>query len=293
MFTPAEILNNYTATAKTKTTLVWYKLIILAVLAGAFIAFGAAVSTFAAADFKGSAASLVKGAVFPVGLMLVVVCGAELFTGNCLLVAPAVGKQIRVRSMLKNWGLVYLGNFVGGVLIAVFVVCSRVMPDSTAAACVATAAAKSSLNFGEALLRGILCNMLVCLAVWAAMASKSAAGKILAVYLPVFAFVACGFEHSVADMYYLSAGLMTEAIYEIPSAAISLGGSALCLLAATIGNIIGGSLIALSYFAVYRRANNCVCKNAEADGDTCDSAAEVADAEAAAVKSDADGEKPN
>lgn len=252
MNTPAEIALNYKTIAQKKTSLVWYKALLLAVLAGAFIAFGAATATAASASFSGTAASLVKGAVFPVGLVLVVVCGAELFTGNCLMVSPALSKDIKVSALFRSWGIVYAGNFLGGVLIALLVTYSHVQSDAVAAACVTTAAAKCNMNFLDALLRGILCNMLVCLAVWAAMASKTTAGKILAVYLPVLAFVVCGFEHSVANMYYLTAGLLTGAEYAISAAGLSVGNALLfCLLPSTLGNIVGGSMIALTYHAVY------------------------------------------
>ncbi len=255
MKSPAEIAQNYIKVAQGKTTQKWYKLLILAVLAGAFIAFGAAVATTAGA--YASNAALVKGLVFPVGLILVVVCGAELFTGNCLLISPLIGKDIKVGGFFKNLGIVYAGNFLGGLLIAVFVVYSHALGDSkesvVVAACVKAAELKSNMGFGYALLRGILCNMLVCLAVWAAMASTSTAGKILAVYLPVLAFVVCGFEHSVANMYYLSAGLMAGVEYGITAAGLSVGNALLyCLLPSTIGNIIGGFMIGGAYHAVYR-----------------------------------------
>ncbi|MDE7463497.1 MAG: formate/nitrite transporter family protein [Clostridiales bacterium] len=242
MFTPAEITNNYITVAKNKTTMSWYKILILAVLAGAFIAFGGALATGASVGIEGTTGKLIKGAVFPLGLILVVVCGAELFTGNCLLVAPAINRDIKVKGLFKNLGLAYVGNLVGGVLIALLVVFSHVISLEAVAA---AADAKAALGFGDVLLRGILCNMLVCLAVWAAMASKSTVGKIIALYLPVFAFVVLGFEHSVADMYYLSAGLMTGEM------TANFGSCVLCLLAATIGNVIGGALIAIAYNAVY------------------------------------------
>ncbi|MDE6412109.1 MAG: formate/nitrite transporter family protein [Clostridia bacterium] len=251
MKSPAEIAQNYIKVAQGKTTQKWYKLLTLAVLAGAFIAFGAAVATTAGA--YASNAALVKGLVFPVGLILVVVCGSELFTGNCLLISPLIGKDIKVGGFFKNLGIVYAGNFLGGLLIAVFVVYSHVQNQTVAEACVAAAALKSNMGFGEALLRGILCNMLVCLAVWASMASSSTAGKILAMYLPVLAFVVCGFEHSVANMYYLSAGLMAGVEYGITAAGLTVGNALLyCLLPSTIGNIIGGFLIGGAYHTVYR-----------------------------------------
>ena len=251
MKSPVEIAHSYIQIAQGKATQKWYKTLILAVLAGAFIAFGAAVATSAGA--YATNAPLVKGLVFPVGLILVVLCGAELFTGNCLLISPTIGKDIKVGGLFKNWGIVYAGNFIGGLLIALLVVYSHVQNQTVAEACVAAAAAKSNMGFGDALLRGILCNMLVCLAVWAAMASDTAAGKILAVYLPVLCFVVCGFEHSVANMYYLSAGLMASLEYGITAAGLNVGNALLyCLLPTTIGNVIGGCLIGVAYHAVYR-----------------------------------------
>ena len=242
---------NYIIAAKNKTSARWYKTLVLAVLAGAFIAFGAALSTAAASGRSGMDAALVKGAVFPVGLILVVVCGAELFTGNNLLLLPALNRDIKPSAMFKNWGIVYGGNLIGGVLIAVLVVFGGVMGDadcSIVQACIATAANKCNMDFGSILLRGILCNMLVCLAVWASTACKNHGEKILAVYLPVFAFVVLGFEHSVANMYYLSAGLITGARFSITVAGLNIGYALLNLLAATLGNMIGGCLIATAYW---------------------------------------------
>lgn len=242
---------NYIIAAKNKTSARWYKTLVLAVLAGAFIAFGAALSTAAASGRSGMDAALVKGAVFPVGLILVVVCGAELFTGNNLLLLPALNRDIKASAMFKNWGIVYGGNLIGGVLIAVLVVFGGVMGDadgSIVQACIATAANKCNMDFGSILLRGILCNMLVCLAVWASTACKNHGEKILAVYLPVFAFVVLGFEHSVANMYYLSAGLIVGARFGITVAGLNIGYALLNLLAATLGNMIGGCLIATAYW---------------------------------------------
>lgn len=252
MNTPAEIAANYIGIAKSKTQQKWWKTFLLAVLAGAFIALGGVVSTVAASGFSGIQASLIKGAVFPLGLILVVICGAELFTGNCLLIAPALQKEIKIGKMLKNLLIVYCGNLVGGVLIAMLTVYSHAFGTATAEVCVSAAEIKSTMSFSDCLLRGILCNILVCLAVWGAMASKNAAGKILFVYLPVFAFVVCGFEHSVANMYYLTAGLTTASEYAITASGLTLGNALLFnLLPSTIGNIVGGGMVAVSYWAVY------------------------------------------
>lgn len=249
--TPKEIAEGYKKTAKDKTSNVWYKILILAVLAGAYIALGGVFATLASSGSTGMTASLIKGAVFPVGLMLVVICGAELFTGNCLLIAPLLNKDIKATAMLKNWGLAYIGNFIGAIIVALLVVYSKTYDGDIARAAVDIVAKKSDMNFGYGLLKGILCNMLVCLAVWASMASKSATGKILAIYLPIFAFVVCGFEHSIANMFYIMSAFMTSA-----SAGLNFGYALLNgLLAPTIGNIVGGGLIALAYYAVYFKAS--------------------------------------
>lgn len=242
---PIDIAKNYITVANGKTSNAWHKILLLGVLAGAFIALGGAVATVAGACASENAI-LIKGAVFPLGLMLVVICGAELFTGNCLLVAPLLNRDIKVKGLLKNWGLAYFGNFIGAVLIAVLVVYSNTYSGNVGVAAVSLVAAKSELNFGVALLKGILCNILVCLAVWMAMASKTAAGKMLAVYLPVFAFVVCGFEHSVANMFYIMSAVM------IDGGAFNFGYALLNgLLAPTIGNIIGGALIAVAFWLLY------------------------------------------
>lgn len=242
---PIEIANNYIISAKEKTSAAWHRILLLAVLAGAFIALAGALATVAGA-FSPDNAILIKGAVFPLGLMLVVVCGSELFTGNCLLVAPLLNKDIKIGGMLKNWGLAYLGNFIGATLIAVLVVYSNTYGGNVGVAAVSAVAAKSELNFGVVLLKGILCNMLVCLAVWMAMASKSSAGKMLAVYMPVFAFVVCGFEHSVANMFYIMSAVMVN------SGGFNFGYAILNgLLSPTLGNILGGALIAVAFWALH------------------------------------------
>ena len=251
MYTQAETYLNYITVAQNKTGAKWYKTLLLAVFAGAFIAFGAVASNISSATFSGSGASIAKAAVFPIGLTLVIFFGAELFTGNSLLLAPAVGKQIKISALFKNWGIVYGGNLIGSVLIAVIIVYSGVQTGAAKEACITVAANKCNMNFGIALLRAIPCNMLVCLAVWFALSAKSASGKIASLYLPVFAFVLCGFEHSVANMYYLTAGLLTGS-----SDGLNIGNALLnCLLPTTLGNILGGAIIALSLHFLYGRKN--------------------------------------
>lgn len=252
MNSPKEIASNYLGIAKSKTSFSWHKILLLGVLAGMFIALAGVFSSFAGTGLDGAQGRLVRGAVFPLGLILVVLCGAELFTGNCLLVAPALSREIKVKGLLKNWGLAYLGNFIGSVLVALLVSLCFSADDPTAITTVATAAAKCDASFGVTFVKGILCNILVCLSVWAAMASKSAAGKILAVFMPIFAFVSCGFEHSIADMYYITSGLMTSVFLGMPVDALNFGNGLLyCLLPSTLGNIVGGGLLAVLFWAVF------------------------------------------
>lgn len=254
MNTPKEIAYNYADIAKAKVSQKWYQSLILAILAGMFIAFGGAASTAASTAVSGGLGTLAKGLIFPVGLILVVICGAELFTGNCLLIAPIVSREIKPSSTLKHWGIVYLGNLIGGVLIGLLVAYSHAIDSSVLANIALT---KCNLTFLDAFLRGILCNMLVCLAVWCAMASKSVSGKIIALYMPIVAFVVCGFEHSVANMYFLSSGLFACTIQSSVAEGLNVGNALLnCLLPSTLGNILGGFFIALAYHLVYRKKSN-------------------------------------
>lgn len=243
MYTGYETANNYKFTAESKTNNKWYKTFISAIYAGCFIALAGALATVAGTADEGTASTLIKAAVFPIGLILVVLTGSELFTGNCLLLAPAVNRDIKFGGLFKNLSIVYAANLLGSVFIALIVVYSGTMSDAVANAAVSVAAYKCNLNFGEALLRAVPCNILVCFAVWCSMSCKTATGKMLAAYFPIFAFVACGFEHCVANMYYLTAGLLSSAKYAITASSLNVGNALLNgLLASTIGNVLGGML---------------------------------------------------
>ena len=255
MNTGYEIANNYKTTAYGKVTNKWYKTLILSIFAGCFIAIAGALATVASAGFEGTTATLIKAAVFPAGLIMVVLTGSELFTGNCLLLAPVLNKDIKITAMLKNLGIVYAGNLVGSALIALLTTYGGVMTGTIADAAVSVAAYKCGLTFGEALLRAVPCNILVCIAIWCSFAAKSVSGKILAVYPPIFAFVACGFEHSVANMYYLINGLLVSAKYGTAANGLNVGNALLYgILPSTLGNIIGGMLfVALPLWLVFFR----------------------------------------
>ncbi len=252
MYSPAEISERVAAAGETKTRLSALNMLLLGIFAGAFIALAGVAATFA----NVYVGKLAGACVFPCGLAMVVVAGSELFTGNNLIIISVLEKRSTVGGMLKNWVLVYLGNLIGSLLVVVLSVYGGVFsnPD-VAAALVSTAAAKASISLGDALLKGILCNFLVCVAVWMSFGTKTAEGKILVVFFPIMAFVLSGFEHSVANMFYLPGGILTAAKYGIDAAGLTLSSALLHnLLPVTIGNILGGSvLVGCGYWAVYLR----------------------------------------
>jgi formate/nitrite transporter len=249
------------------------RLFVLAVLGGAFIAFGAGFATVAstgAAEAIGLGPSrALAGLVFSVGLVLVVVAGAELFTGNNLLVMAVVAGRISPFAMARNWAIVYAGNLVGAVGTAWLVYAAGQYQDAGGAfgrQALDTALAKATLSPGEAVARGVLANVLVCLAVWLCLSARTVTDKVLAIALPISAFVAAGFEHSVANMYLLPVGLLVKGgapdAFWVETGASRAAydeltwSSALVdnLLPVTVGNIIGGALlVGLVYALVYRR----------------------------------------
>jgi formate/nitrite transporter len=224
--------------------------LVLGLLGGAFIALGAAYSTAATAGLTPGLGTtrLVGGVTFSLGLILVIVGGAELFTGNALIVMGAAGGRVTLRALLRNWGLVYAGNFAGAAATALLVWLSG-PPVLVAENAIRIAEAKVRLGFGQAVALGVLCNGLVCLAVWLCFGARTLADKVLAIVFPISAFVACGFEHSVANMYVLPLGLLLGAP--------ALGWEAVLLknlLPVTIGNILGGGvLVGGVYWFVYLR----------------------------------------
>jgi formate/nitrite transporter len=241
----------------------------LAVLAGAFIALGAVfattVSAGTAANLAYGLVRLLAGLVFSVGLVLVIVGGAELFTGNNLIVMAWAGGKVSTLALLRNWVVVYAGNFVGAMGTAVLVFVSRQYTfgsGAVGASALATAAAKVDYDFGQAVALGILCNALVCLAVWLTYSARSTVDKIAAIILPIAAFVAAGFEHSIANMYFIPIGLLVRDFDPAFTAASAVDVSRLSwesflaanLLPVTIGNVIGGTvLVAATYWFVFLR----------------------------------------
>jgi len=267
--TPAEVANKAVAIGVKKAGLDFWTMFFLALYGGAFIAFGAILATTVGtngAEFPYGVNSLLKGLIFTVGLVLVIVAGAELFTGNNLMIIALLSKKITSGKMLRNWGVVYFGNLVGSVIIAAIMLMAKQYTFAGGAVgktALAIANAKTGLGFWSAIGLGIMCNLLVCLACWLTFSARTTAGKIAAIILPISAFVAAGFEHSVANMYFIPMGLFIKWFDpSFTSAAgdysnLTLGNFFLKnLIPVTIGNIIGGAIfIGAVYWFIYLRKN--------------------------------------
>ena len=247
MYTPKEVAQNYLNACETKARLPLGRMFVLAILAGMFIAVGGLAAGVGSATFTGSAARLISGAVFPAGLAMVLIAGSELFTGNCLMIMGVLKRRITAGGMLRNFAVVWLGNLVGAMLIAFIAAFGHsygAFSGALAEAVVNTASAKVSLSFGDAFLRGVGCNFLVCIAVWMANAAKTVGGKIAGLYFPIAAFVIAGFEHVVANMYYIPAGLFAASIHGIPAEGLTWGAFVLKnLIPVTLGNMVGGVVL--------------------------------------------------
>lgn len=258
-YAPAKVAERVRDTGVKKATAPAATLLALAVLAGAFIALGALFYTVTITSGPNQSSHfglsrLAGGVAFSLGLILVVVGGAELFTGNNLMAMAWASGRVTGAQVLRNWGLVYLGNLAGAIGTVVLVLLAGIPQMSDGAVgetMIRIARAKVTLDPVSALARGVLCNVLVCLAVWLCMAARSVTDKILAIVFPVAAFVACGFEHSVANMFFLPLGI---ALTASGSAPIAWTGAWVNLAVVTLGNVFGGTgLVALVYWFVYLR----------------------------------------
>jgi formate/nitrite transporter len=251
-----------------KATSPWLTVFVLGILAGAYIGFGGLLSTSVTFDLAAKVGigltKIVAGSAFSLGLMLVVIAGAELFTGNNLMISSVMAREITFGTMMKRWGVVYIANFIGSILLAFIFYFSGLWKTGGGVlgdAAVGIAFKKVSLDFGEALVRGIGCNWLVCLAVWMALAARQTIGKIFAIFFPIMGFVAIGFEHCVANMYFIPSGIFLNSWAGIAAPAgfspEALGWVSFIwknLLPVTIGNIIGGAVfVGMSYWGAYLR----------------------------------------
>ncbi len=270
-YAPAHIAARVEKVGVTKGNLDFWSTFMLAVLAGVFISFGAVFCTYVIHDstLSVSLTKLLGGLVFCIGLILVVVAGAELFTGNNFLVMAFASKKITLQQLMRNWTIVFIGNLVGSLLIVfLLAMCGQWTEGSCGVGLKALAIANAKVNLGisTAFFRGILCNMLVCLAVWLCFSCRSTTDKILSILFPITMFVAMGFEHSVANMYFIPAGLVLKGNSQI-TAAIAASGKPMDLsnltvggflfknlIPVTLGNIVGGAiLVGVIYWFIYLR----------------------------------------
>jgi formate/nitrite transporter len=250
-FSPREIAARVQAVGVAKARLPLLSLLMLGVLAGAFIGLGSLYYVIVVSDpgLTPARQRVLGGAVFSLGLLLVVVAGAELFTGNNLIAMAWAERKVTTRELLWNWLIVCAANFAGAVGLAALVLFSG-HADQYAGTYLDILQAKTSLPVAKAFFSGILCNVLVCMAVWMSLAGRSVVDKAVAILLPVSAFVAAGFEHSVANMYFIPLGMMLQALAGQP---VELAGLARNLAPVIAGNLVGGSvLVALVYYVIYR-----------------------------------------
>jgi len=268
---PHEMAAKAEAVGVKKAQMPALEMFFLAILAGAFIALGAVFATTVAAgntDWPFGVIKLLVGLSFSLGLILVIVGGAELFTGNNLIAMAWASRKVKTKCLLRNWGIVYVGNLVGSVGTAILTLIARQYTFGGGAVgqtALAIANGKVHLGFWQAIALGILCNALVCLAVWLTFSARSTVDKIAAIIFPITAFVAVGFEHSVANMYFIPRGLLIKQFDPAFAASTGLNLSDLTwgnfllhnLLPVTIGNIIGGSLLVAGfYWVIFLRFSN-------------------------------------
>lgn len=267
VLSPAEFVESFASIGEKKSKAPIWKLFVLGILAGLFIGLGGVTANTAAHSMTNvGMARMVSGLLFPAGLIMVILTGSELFTGNSLIPISVLEKRATFGGMVKNWIVVYIGNFVGSVALAAGTAYFGQMNYSAgglATFTIKVAAAKCALPFGNALVLGIFCNILVCAAVMMAVSAKDAVGKAVGAYVPVAVFVICGFEHCIANMYFVPAGLFALTVPKYAALAAEAGldtavltwGNFLVnnLLPVTIGNIIGGAGFGVAIWAANRK----------------------------------------
>ena len=265
---PGGIANAMIGIGKSKVSLSIFRMILLGILAGAFIGFGSELATITTYDMPKylgvGFTKVIFGSVFSVGLMLVIIAGAELFTGNNLILIKVLSREGKLSRMFKSWFWVYTANFIGSLLLVWIMFGTGLWKTgnfAVGAKALAIANGKVNLMWVEAFTRGIGCNWLVCLAVWMAVASKDIIGKVFGIFFPIMAFVASGFEHCVANMYFIPMGLILKGNASVVAAAgladklgnLTIKGLFINnLIPVTLGNIIGGTIfVSTAYWLVY------------------------------------------
>jgi len=280
MHSPLEIARAYVEIGIHKVRLSAFKMVLLGIFAGMFIGFaGISATTGGATVENASLSRLISACLFPAGMAMVIVAGSELFTGNTLIILALLEKKIKLHEMLKNWFFVFIGNFIGATFVAAMVVYGHV-PDlfggRLAESMVNSAIHRVNLSFGDSFIKGVLCNVLVCIAIWAAFAAKTVSGKLLMSFWPVMTFVLCGFEHSIADIYFCMAGIFVAEEYGIVAEGLTLGSFLVKnLLPVTLGNIVGGAgIVGAGYWLMYLRHTPLYSMPIEAEQEEIDIAEE-------------------
>ncbi|WP_313233065.1 formate/nitrite transporter family protein [Tissierella praeacuta] len=246
---PSEVAKSIIASAETKVSLSITRLITLGIMAGTYIGFGAFGNIVIMQTLGNIDIGLMKflgSSVFPVGLMLVVFSGSELFTGNNLMTMALMDRKISIKGLLKNWSLVYLGNFIGSLILAYLIYKSQLVNKDILNITFNISSSKTALSFQVAFIRGLLCNILVCLAVWMAASAQDIISRIFTIWFPIMLFVLSGYEHSIANMFFLSLGKYCG--LNITWSNIWFSN----LIPVTLGNIVGGGLIIpIAYYITY------------------------------------------
>lgn len=258
---PAEIEAKAETLAVGKAGMAGAKCFVLAMLAGAFIAFGATYFLVFLGDsaVPFAAQRMVGGICFSLGLVLVLCCGAELFTGNMLMVTGLASKKIKLGGLVRNWVIVWLGNLVGSLIVVALIYWCGVGAMNGGAvgdAMVSVAVGKVTPDWLVLMAKGIMCNVMVCLAVWIGFSARTVVDKVLGIMLPISFFVAAGFEHCVANMFFLPSGLLMNMLGVGNPGAIALEGLVANIVIATLGNIVGGVAVGTAYWFAYRTREN-------------------------------------
>ena len=262
---PSELAGCSINSACNKAGLSIKQLLLLGIIAGVYISLGAFLVIVVTRDLSpiigAGLTSLVAGAVFPVGLILIVLAGGELFTGNCLMFTAWVDRKVSAKDIARNWFWVYAANFIGALLLAFLLYYSGFLQGAFAARTLEIAGAKVNLSFGEIFFRAILCNWLVALAVWLAGGASEVINKVIVLWIPIMAFVTGGFEHCIANMFFFSAGLLAKLDGAVAGnmnptllANLDISGCVANLVPATLGNIVGAVLmVGMLYYSAYRK----------------------------------------
>ncbi len=257
--TPAQIEQKAEDLGVTKTSMSFRQSFMLAIMAGAFISMGAMFFLLVVGDtgLPFAVQRVLGGCLFSLGLLLVVVCGSELFTGNTMIVMTAASKRITWPAVLKNWVVVFFGNFVGALIMVGVVYLANFQGMNNGAVgstIVSVAVGKMTPDWLTLFAKGIMCNFLVCLAVWISYGAKSVVDKMLGIMLPIAAFVACGFEHCVANMFFLPFGILLASLGLGDASVVNWGGALWNWSATVPGNIVGGALfVGMAYWVAYHR----------------------------------------